>query len=690
MKSIKHNLPLLFLGALLWLVSLALTSCLEEPAKINIKMVSDYSQIVEAINRTDRSLTEKVSLVEAALASGFADSKAARQMLQQAVSSLTGTLAEKLSAVEAAVRSQTASLEIKLSLIEAAVTAGFADRTAQQALTREAVEALSGTAAERLTQIETTLKGQTASLEMKLALIETAVSEGLADGKSGIELLQQAVSSLTGTTAERLQAIEAAVEGNSASLSAKLDLIAVAIDNRLAGTNDALELFKQAVEALEGTLEEKLAAVEEAVNSQTASLDTKLGLIEAAARSGFADYTAQKGLLLQALKALGGTQESKLDSIAKAINSQTVSLDTKLGLIETAENAGFKADTTQQVLIMQAIESLEGTLAEKLSAIDTAVCNQTLALWVKLGLIEAGLKEGLSDEAKALGQIEAALSTSLIDGFDSVVTALSQVNATLEGQVTFVLRDIATAISRGYDYRSIVLAIQRAVDKLSGEKHMINGHEYVEMGHGLKWATCNVGASRPEESGDYFAWAEITPYYIPGHAHDNTTTDGSNWKEGKSYGYADSSNVYFDKANKRYTKYITEGGSRLESEDDAARQNWGGTWRMPTESEWGVLFNDNSEYDLEWTSNYNGTGVAGMIVTSKMIETLGNQIFLPAAGYWDKKKWYEKKDGQAIVSCWTSSSVSSSLSKKLDIVNGVKAFKEGDRNLGCSVRPVSD
>ena len=39
----------------------------------------------------------------------------------------------------------------------------------------------------------------------------------------------------------------------------------------------------------------------------------------------------------------------------------------------------------------------------------------------------------------------------------------------------------------------------------SGE---INGHAYVDLGlpSGTKWATCNVGASKPEEYGDYYAW----------------------------------------------------------------------------------------------------------------------------------------------------------------------------------------
>ena len=102
MKAIR----LFFLAGL----ALLLTSCQEEPAKIDITMVSDYSQIVAAINQVDRSLTEKVSLVEAALSGGFADNKAAKQMLRQAVSSLTGTVSEKLAAIEAAVKSQTAKI----------------------------------------------------------------------------------------------------------------------------------------------------------------------------------------------------------------------------------------------------------------------------------------------------------------------------------------------------------------------------------------------------------------------------------------------------------------------------------------------------------------------------------------------------------------------------------------------------
>ena len=122
-----------------------------------------------------------------------------------------------------------------------------------------------------------------------------------------------------------------------------------------------------------------------------------------------------------------------------------------------------------------------------------------------------------------------------------------------------------------------------------------NGHEYVDLGlpSGTKWATCNVGATAPEAYGDYYAWGETAPK--SSYSSDN-------------YSYSDNPDV-------------------LPLDKDAARANWGGTWRMPTDEEWTEL-RENCEWT--WTDDYNGTGVAGRIVTSK---TNSNSIFLPAAGF---------------------------------------------------------
>ena len=138
----------------------------------------------------------------------------------------------------------------------------------------------------------------------------------------------------------------------------------------------------------------------------------------------------------------------------------------------------------------------------------------------------------------------------------------------------------------------------------------VTGYPYVLMGDGLKWATKNVGASQPHEYGNYYAWGETKP---------KSTYTAKNYKFNPSGD------------GKTFTKYSGSGTS-LDLSDDAARQNWGGTWRMPKQEEWGKLTNP-SNFTWTWTANYNGTGVAGMIVTSKVSGYVGNSIFLPAAGY---------------------------------------------------------
>ena len=133
-----------------------------------------------------------------------------------------------------------------------------------------------------------------------------------------------------------------------------------------------------------------------------------------------------------------------------------------------------------------------------------------------------------------------------------------------------------------------------------------NGHEWVDLGLSVKWATCNVGATKPEEYGNYYAWGETTTKATYSWNTYTLTTDGGS----------------------TFTKYnTTDGKTVLELADDAARANWGGAWRMPTDAEWTEL-RENCTWT--WTSGYNGTGVAGRIVTSNIN---GNSIFLPAAGY---------------------------------------------------------
>ena len=153
------------------------------------------------------------------------------------------------------------------------------------------------------------------------------------------------------------------------------------------------------------------------------------------------------------------------------------------------------------------------------------------------------------------------------------------------------------------------------------------GHEYVDLGlpSGLKWATCNVGATTPEKYGKHFAWGETEP---------RTIYDGNTYKWGTAT--YDEEYEWWDLET--LTKYNTSSDygtvddkTVLELADDAARANWGGAWRMPTDEEWTEL-RENCAW--KWTDNYNNAGIAGRIVTSNIN---GNSIFLPAAGVRDDR-----------------------------------------------------
>ena len=141
-----------------------------------------------------------------------------------------------------------------------------------------------------------------------------------------------------------------------------------------------------------------------------------------------------------------------------------------------------------------------------------------------------------------------------------------------------------------------------------------NGHEYVDLGLSVRWATCNVGADNPWEYGDYFAWGETEPYY--------SSLDPLTWKSGKDGYYYDS---YFDTSDggNTFTKYTTGKKTVLYAEDDAATANWGTAWRMPTRVEYSEL---NTNCTVIWTTQ---NGVNGRLFKSRIN---GNTIFLPAAG----------------------------------------------------------
>lgn len=131
-----------------------------------------------------------------------------------------------------------------------------------------------------------------------------------------------------------------------------------------------------------------------------------------------------------------------------------------------------------------------------------------------------------------------------------------------------------------------------------------NGYEYVDLGlpSGTMWATCNVGASKPEDEGLLFQFGRVDGYKYKDR-NNQFTTNNQSTTSGKTYNE----------------------GETLDLEDDAAYVNMGGKWRMPTKNELKELL-DNTTYDVA-TIN----GILGMLFTSNINN---KRLFVPFAGYW--------------------------------------------------------
>ena len=453
------------LGALLLLLApLTFSACQPEPVKIDITIDKEYSQIIDAIKGVDKTLAQKLAAIEAAVQDGFADDKAAKELITAAVASLSGKAADKLATVEAAVQAQTASFETKLALIEAAAKEGFASGAAQQELLRQAVEALGGTLEEKLAAIEKAVTSQTASLETKIGLVEAAVQEGLADGTSAQELLKAAIESTGGTLAEKIAAIERAIGSQTTDLGAKLGLIETAVKEGFAEAKAQQALIQTALDSLSGTAEEKLAAIEKAVTSQTASLETKLDLIDAAVSDPEAAYE----LLKKALESLGGTLAAKLAAIETAIGSETTDLSAKLGLIETAVKEGLTGEVSQQTLIAAALDSLSGDLEGKLAALEKAVTSQTSSLETKLIAIETAVSKGFASEKDQLDLIRKAIET-LSGTTEKKLEAIEKVVTSQTTSLGTKLTTIETALKNGIGNVTTAQGqIQQALTSLPG------------------------------------------------------------------------------------------------------------------------------------------------------------------------------------------------------------------------------
>ena len=204
----------------------------------------------------------------------------------------------------------------------------------------------------------------------------------------------------------------------------------------------------------------------------------------------------------------------------------------------------------------------------------------------------------------------------------------------------------------------------------------------IDMGLSVKWAPWNVGASKAEENGAYFAWGEIN------------TKETYDW--GTYYwmaeGQSDRTNINkYQIADGQFSadwyakdQFIGDGKSTLESEDDAATANWGSGWRMPTMAELEELMNgDNCTWT--WVENYHDSDLNGYEVKSK---TTAGLLFLPAADdRWDSGLFRAGHYGRY----WSSelNSGRADYARYLSFGSSYRNSRYDDRCSGFSVRAVA-
>ena len=214
--------------------------------------------------------------------------------------------------------------------------------------------------------------------------------------------------------------------------------------------------------------------------------------------------------------------------------------------------------------------------------------------------------------------------------------------------------------------------------------------EAVDLGlpSGVRWASFNLGATKPEDYGDYYAWGETKTYYEPGDAQsdsprwkpafwDSDLSREINYEEG---GYWEGSYRFYDSGMTKYTSSWNGGDDKylLDSEDDVAHVVFGGTWRIPSYAEMRELINLCT---WEWTDV---NGVKGQKVTGPN----GNSIFLPAAGVRDGMNLEDLEEGLYWSSYRYPSNDNYAMGLNFDI-NGIYGFGGYSRCYGFSIRPVS-
>ena len=491
--------------------------------------------------------------------------------------------------------------------------------------------------------------------EEAIAKLAAAIDRMNSDQQAKLQAIRDVLNSVNTTLETKLIAIEAALKAQTLSMEGKLDLIRGVLTDQ------------------KTTLETRLAAIDAAMRAQTLSLEGKLDLLTAAVENQTLKLEDLADRLTTAIDNLSSDMEGKLDQIKGVLTDQKITLETKLAAIEAAVKAQTLSLEGKLDLLEAAVKALPD-YSSQLEAISTAIANLP-DYGDKLSAIEAAVK-GMPDYGDKLSAIVASLN-AIKDQAEALGTGQTSIASKIAG-VTDAINDLVDEVNSGNT--SAAAALAQIIQKLEELKGSIGGGgttpspvEYVDLGlpSGLKWAKCNLGAPKPSEPGDHYAWGETDPKAEYTWATYKWMQAGqSEAKYITKYTIADgeTGGIWYDSSG----AFIGDNKTALVAADDAATAKLGSPWRMPTIDEFQELID---KCTWTWTTQ---DGVNGYQVDGPN----GNAIFLPAgylvigsyrAGYY-----------------WSSSlsTTESDCAYSLDLNSDRYFIARTYRYFGCTVRPV--
>ena len=389
------------------------------------------------------------------------------------------------------------------------------------------------------------------------------------------------------------------------------------------------------------TVTNDFSKVVEAINQGTLKSEAAIKKLTEAIDKMQADQATKLASIISVLGDVNKTLETKLAAIESAISAQTLSLEGKLDILAEAIGKHLLKQEELAAKITKAMETLGGTLAEKLKQISDAITSTAKTTQEKLDLL--------------MGLINTQ-SVPLSDKLDAIAKAIGGLKESSAKQLEEIKAKIGSTPTPP-----------------SAEEV-----EYVDLGlpSGLKWASCNLGATSPEQPGDYYAWGETAL---------KEDYSWATYKYAKGVSSEGGNTVYY------MTKYsidpnlgldgFTDGKKQLEPADDTATVKLGSPWRMPTEAEITELLEGCtwSKETINETPCIRATSKAN-----------GKSIVICVTG-WAEGKGYEERHTTAAF--WASTlHTKDPLEGATYIEQGMETFEptlgRGSRFIGIPIRAV--